>query len=175
MSDTGPKPMPSGPSRNRHAARSTSSPHNHAHPPSAIAVHPKVGTKLKLKIANQEKHQADGSEATSYLQDYGRELDSDPDEPVAFEEQFILKMPPGADCERLRELVEKRKEIDCASENVCMKFKDSRRGVFNIGKKMFGMKLVDLPCIVESQKTFDNKHVFKVADICQVSPFQRFK
>lgn len=77
-------------------------------------------------------------------------------------------MPPGPDCEKLRELVEKRKEIDCNNENVFMKFKDSRRGIFNIGKKMFGMKLVDLPCIIESQKTFDNKHVFKVADICQM-------
>ncbi|EGG09910.1 uncharacterized protein MELLADRAFT_26453, partial [Melampsora larici-populina 98AG31] len=99
---------------------------------------------------------------------YDRELDSDPDDPIAFEEQFILKMPAGADCEKLRELVEKRKEIDCNTENVFMKFKDSRRGIFNIGKKMFGMKLVDLPCIIESQKTFDNKHVFKVADICQM-------
>ncbi|CAH7675003.1 TAFII55 protein conserved region-domain-containing protein [Phakopsora pachyrhizi] len=104
----------------------------------------------------------------SYLQGYDRELDSDPEEPMAFEEQFILKMPPGPDCERLRELVEKRKDIESSEENVYLMFKDSRRGIFNIGKKMFGMKLVDLPCIIESQKTFDNKHLFKVADICQM-------
>lgn len=28
---------------------------------------------------------------------------------------------------------------------------------------------MDLPCILESHKTLDNKQMFKVADICQVS------
>lgn len=45
---------------------------------------------------------------------------------------------------------------------------DSRRGVFHVGDTLYSAKLVDLPCIVESQKTLDNKNVFKVADICQV-------
>lgn len=30
-------------------------------------------------------------------------------------------------------------------------------------------RLVDLPCIVESQKTLDNVNIYKSADICQVS------
>ena len=46
---------------------------------------------------------------------------------------------------------------------------DSRRAVFHIGNSTYSSKLVDLPCIVETQKTFDNKHMFKVADISQVS------
>lgn len=46
---------------------------------------------------------------------------------------------------------------------------DSRRAVFKIGGVSYGSKLVDLPCIIESQKTFDNSHLFKVADISQVS------
>ena len=45
---------------------------------------------------------------------------------------------------------------------------DSRRAVFHIGNSTYSSKLVDLPCIVETQKTFDNKHMFKVADISQV-------
>jgi transcription initiation factor TFIID subunit 7 len=32
----------------------------------------------------------------------------------------------------------------------------------------YASKLVDLPCIIESQKTFDNRHLFKVADISQM-------
>lgn len=48
---------------------------------------------------------------------------------------------------------------------------DPRRAVFRIGDTLHSAKLVDLPCIIESQKTLDNKHMFKVADICQV----RFK
>lgn len=138
----------------------------------------KKGTKLRVKVSSQGNGPGgngggDNSGIASHLSGFERDLDSDPDEPIAFEEQFILKMPPGPECERLRELVETRKEIDCAKENVFFKFKDSRRGIFNIGKTMFAMKLVDLPCIIESQKTFDNRHVFKMADICQVgtSPF----
>jgi transcription initiation factor TFIID subunit 7 len=50
-----------------------------------------------------------------------------------------------------------------------MKSLDSRRATFHIGKNAYTAKLVDLPCIIESQKTFDNKHMFKVADISQVS------
>jgi transcription initiation factor TFIID subunit 7 len=46
---------------------------------------------------------------------------------------------------------------------------DPRRAVFHIVDSLHPAKLVDLPCILESQKTLDNKHMFKVADICQVS------
>ena len=46
---------------------------------------------------------------------------------------------------------------------------DSRRAVFHVGHSLYSAKLVDLPCIVESQKTVDNKQMFKVADICQVA------
>jgi len=55
-------------------------------------------------------------------------------------------------------------------------FTDSRRAVFHIGTNLYSAKLVDLPCIVESQKTLDGKQMFKVADICQVIvsfPFAR--
>jgi transcription initiation factor TFIID subunit 7 len=40
----------------------------------------------------------------SFLGPYDRELDSDDDE-LSFEEQFILRMPPGEDCGKLREMV----------------------------------------------------------------------
>ena len=46
---------------------------------------------------------------------------------------------------------------------------DSRRAVFHIGHNLYSAKLVDLPSIIESQKTLDNKQMFKVADICQVA------
>jgi len=45
---------------------------------------------------------------------------------------------------------------------------DARRAVFHIGNNLYSVKLVDLPCIIESQKTLDGKQMFKVADICQV-------
>lgn len=137
--------------------------------------------KLKLKLSDKAAAQAPGM---SFLGPYDRELDSD-DEDLAFEEQFILRMPPGEDCERLKKMVVAR-EI---SNDVWFKFKgkkiclytlpfvgnkcnkyrvDSRRATFHIGNSTYSSKLVDLPCIVESQKTLDNKQMFKVADICQV-------
>jgi transcription initiation factor TFIID subunit 7 len=134
--------------------------------------------KLKLKLSEKAAAQAPGM---SFLGPYDRELDSD-DEDLAFEEQFILRMPAGDDCERLRKMVAARE----VSGDVWFKFKgktclivsprscltlwvDSRRAVFHIGNSTYSAKLVDLPCIIESQKTLDNKQMFKVADICQVT------
>jgi len=118
--------------------------------------------KLKLKL-NEKTALAPGM---SFLGSYDRELDSDDDE-LAFEEQFILRMPPGEDCEKLRKIVAARE----ASNDIWFKFKDSRRALFHIGNSTYSSKLVDLPCIIESQKTLDNKQMFKVADICQVTSF----
>lgn len=57
------------------------------------------------------------------------------------------------------------------ARELTMAFEDSRRAVFHIANSLYSAKLVDLPCIVESQKTLDNKQMFKVADICQVASF----
>lgn len=73
---------------------------------------PRFQPKLKLKVSER---QASG---TSFLGPYDRELDSD-DEDLAFEEQFILRMPAGPDCEKLRAMVESR-EI---TKDVWFKFK----------------------------------------------------
>ncbi|KIJ54805.1 hypothetical protein M422DRAFT_153140 [Sphaerobolus stellatus SS14] len=131
----------------------------------AMGARPRLNFQPKLKLKVNER-QAGGM---SFLGPYDRELDSD-DEDLAFEEQFILRMPPGEDCDKLREMVEKRE----MSKDVYFKFKgniltiDSRRGIFHIGNNTYSAKLVDLPCVVESNKTLDNKNLFKVADICQM-------
>ncbi|KAF8557307.1 hypothetical protein OG21DRAFT_1407285 [Imleria badia] len=116
--------------------------------------------KLKLKLSERAAAQAPGM---SFLGPYDRELDSD-DEDLTFEEQFIIRMPPGEDCERLRKMIQSR-EI---GNDVWFKFKDSRRGIFHVGNSLYSFKLVDLPCVIEAQKTLDNKQMFKVADICQM-------
>jgi len=116
--------------------------------------------KLKLKFAEKSGSMAPGM---SFLGQYDRELDSD-DEDLTFEEHFILRMPPGEDCEKLR----KTMNVRGASNDVWFKFKDSRRAVFHTGNSLYSAKLVDLPCIIEAQKTLDNKQMFKVADICQM-------
>ncbi|KAI0079872.1 hypothetical protein K474DRAFT_1689533 [Panus rudis PR-1116 ss-1] len=122
---------------------------------------PRVQPKLKLKLSEKAAAKAPGM---SFLGPYDRELDSDEEDDLVFEEQFILRMAPGEDCDKLRRMVENRE----VSQDVWFKFKDSRRAVFHIGNNLYSAKLVDLPCIIESQKTLDNKHMFKVADICQM-------
>ena len=64
--------------------------------------------KLKLKLSDKAASQAPG---TSFLGQYDRELDSD-DEDLAFEEQFILRMPPGEDCEKLKKAIVSREVGD---------------------------------------------------------------
>ncbi|KAJ3544086.1 hypothetical protein NMY22_g2915 [Coprinellus aureogranulatus] len=97
---------------------------------------PKLQPKLKLKLSEKAAAQAPGM---SFLGAYDRELDSD-DEDLSFEEQFILRLPPGEDLEKLRKMVASRE----VTNDVWFKFK------------------------VESQKTLDNKQMFKIADICQM-------
>ena len=71
--------------------------------------------KLKLKLSEKAAALAPGM---SFLGPYDRELDSD-DEDLVFEEQFILRMPPGEDCERLRKMVQNRE----VGNDVWFKFK----------------------------------------------------
>ena len=141
----------------------------------------KMQPKLKLKLSEKAAAQAPGM---SFLGPYDRELDSDDEEDLVFEEQFVLRFPPGEDCERLRKIASSRE----VSDDVWFKFKgvsptlrvypavpssnfvpDSRRGIFHVGNSTYSSRLVDLPCVIESQKSLDNKQTFKVADICQVS------
>jgi transcription initiation factor TFIID subunit 7 len=76
--------------------------------------------KLKLKLSDKAASQAPG---TSFLGQYDRELDSD-DEDLAFEEQFILRMPPGEDCDKLKKAVASRE----VGDDVWFKFKGACLG-----------------------------------------------
>ena len=78
--------------------------------------------KLKLKLSEKAAAQAPGM---SFLGPYDRELDSDDDEDLVFEEQFILRLPPGEDCERLRKIASSRE----VSDDVWFKFKGARHTI----------------------------------------------
>jgi len=71
-----------------------------------------AGPKLKLKFGERS------GVGTSFMGPWDRDLDSDDDD-LAFEEQFILRMPEGEDCERLRRMIASRD----VSEDVWFKFK----------------------------------------------------
>ena len=81
--------------------------------------------KLKLKLSDKAASQAPG---TSFLGQYDRELDSD-DEDLAFEEQFILRMPPGEDCDKLKRAIASRE----VGDDVWFKFKGACLGSLKNG------------------------------------------
>ncbi|TYJ55259.1 hypothetical protein B9479_004089 [Cryptococcus floricola] len=127
--------------------------------------------KLKLSFKNGgATTEASGGRMSSFMGEYDRELDEGADEPLCFEEQFVLRVP-GEVAEGkggqggLKDMVKgKGKSL----EGIEFKFLDSRRAAFKINGTTYSSKLVDLPNIIESQKTNDNKHLFKIADISQM-------
>lgn len=76
---------------------------------------PKIPPKLKLKLGEKAASQAPGM---SFLGQYDRELDSSDDD-LSFEEQFILRIPPGDDLDKMRKMVATRE----LTNDVWFKFK----------------------------------------------------
>lgn len=112
-----------------------------------------TGTKIRLR-AYREPGLGYDSEA------------SDREDDPYIEHQFILRMCQGEDLAYLKRAVEEKTIGNGADFSI--KFKDNRRAVVFVNGHMYSAKLVDLPCIIESSKTFDRKTIYKVADICQM-------
>lgn len=97
---------------------------------------------------------------------------SDREEDPAIEEEFILRMAPGPDCDYLREAVTE-KRFGPRSEggaDVRMRFlrADGRRAVVTIQGRHYAACLADLPCVIEGMKSWDKRGWWKSADICQI-------
>ncbi|KAF8537651.1 TAFII55 protein conserved region-domain-containing protein [Trichophaea hybrida] len=135
----------------------------HAAAATPITAHPVRTPTIKLKhtskpsIPRKRRHEPGNG--------YDSEASDREDDP-AIEENFILRMQPGPDCDYLREVIE-RKELNVTSD-VWMKFKEPRKAVVNVRGHLYAAVLVDLPCVIEGNKTLDKKNIFKVADICQM-------
>lgn len=96
---------------------------------------------------------------------------SDKEIDPAIEEEFILRMQPGDDCDYLRKAIEeKRWGRGPEAADVRLKFLQSngRRAVLIIRGKLYAATLVDMPCIVEGMKSWDKRGWHKAADICQM-------
>ncbi|KAL4806342.1 TAFII55 protein conserved region-domain-containing protein [Aspergillus unguis] len=92
---------------------------------------------------------------------------SDTEIDPAIEEQFILRMLPGEDCEYLRRAITERR-FDKGEFSFKPLTRDGRRAVMKIRDKQYAAVLVDLPCIVEGMKSWDRRGWYKSADICQM-------
>ncbi|GMN28210.1 hypothetical protein TIFTF001_001972 [Ficus carica] len=82
------------------------------------------------------------------------------------DEQFILRVPPSV-AERIERLLnENPSSSDDKSLDVSFS-EDGRTGTFVIGNDSFPASLLDLPCVVESYKTYDDSVLIKAADVGQ--------
>lgn len=99
--------------------------------------------------------------------------DSDAEEDPAIQQAFILRMQPGPDCDYLHEAINNGRVGAPPSENpaeVSIRWldKDFRRAIVKVQGRAYAAVLVDLPCIVETMKSWDRKGWWKVADLCQM-------
>ncbi|XP_014204688.1 transcription initiation factor TFIID subunit 7 [Copidosoma floridanum] len=84
---------------------------------------------------------------------------------VELESQFIMRFPEEAS-NVLREIL--RNGLPLKERLAISLDTDLRNGTVRFDNWLFHTKLLDLPTIVESLKTIDNKSFYKTADICQI-------
>ena len=89
------------------------------------------------------------------------------------EEEFVLRMLPGEDCDYLRKAIEEKKIGLSKREggaDVSMKFlnREGRRAIVTIRGRHYAATMVDLPCVVDGMKSWDRRGWWKSADICQL-------
>ncbi|XP_065020818.1 transcription initiation factor TFIID subunit 7-like isoform X3 [Musa acuminata AAA Group] len=83
------------------------------------------------------------------------------------EEQFILRVPPSV-VERIERLLNENASSSLDGSLDISFSEDGRSGTFMIGDERFPASLLDLPCIVESYKTYDDNVLIKTADVGQM-------
>lgn len=92
---------------------------------------------------------------------------SDTEIDPSIEEQFVLRMIPGEDCEYIRQAINERR-FDRAEFSFKPLTREGRRAILRIRDKQYAATLVDLPCIIEGMKSWDKRGWYKSADICQM-------
>lgn len=97
---------------------------------------------------------------------------SDREDDPAIEEDFVLRMQPGDDCEYLRQAIAEKRwgPKSEGGADIKMRFlkQDGRRAIITIRGKVYAASMVDLPCIVEGMKSWDRRGWWKSVDICQM-------
>jgi transcription initiation factor TFIID subunit 7 len=91
----------------------------------------------------------------------------------AIESQFVLRMQPGRDCDLLRKAIEDKtigKSQSQGGPGVHFRFLDreGRKTLVTIQGRMYAATMVELPCVIESLKSWNKKDWVKTADICQM-------
>ncbi|KAL4384300.1 hypothetical protein GQ457_15G028990 [Hibiscus cannabinus] len=83
------------------------------------------------------------------------------------DEQFVLRVPPSV-AERIN-LHLSESASSSEDKSLDLEFsEDGRTGTFVLGNERFPASLLDLPCVVESYKTYDDNALVKTSDIGQM-------
>lgn len=102
----------------------------------------------------------------SKMHEKAKQTDAKRDEVHELETQVILRMPPEP-AELLHEIL--REGAASLKERLTIKLEnDLRYGEVRLDNWLLYTRLFDIPTIVESLKTIDNKSFYKTADICQM-------
>ena len=131
----------------------------------ATAVGPKTPVVFKTKVKGQKPHRKKG-------EGYDSEASDCEDDPY-IEEEFVLRMMAGPDCDYLRTAISEKKigvPRNQGGADIHMKFfqNEGRRAAITIRGHCYAATLVDLPTIIEGMKSWDRRGWWKTADICQM-------
>lgn len=133
-------------------------------PKTPAVITPVTPVVLKAKVKGKPPVRPLGDGYDSEASD--RELDP------AIEEEFVLRMAPGNDCDYLREMINTKRIGHSKAQggaDVQMKFfLDGRRAAITIRGNVYAATLVDLPTVIEGMKSWDKRNWMKSADICQM-------
>lgn len=135
--------------------------------PSPSSAAPKTpGAHLKVKVKGKPPKRELG-------EGYDSEASDREDDPT-IEEQFVLRMYPGDDCDYLRQAIAEKKiglPKNQGGPDIHMKFyadDQNRRASISIRGRHYAAVMVDLPCVIEGMKSWDKRGWWKSADICQM-------
>ncbi|KAF4626367.1 hypothetical protein G7Y89_g11793 [Cudoniella acicularis] len=141
-------------------------------PKTPVGQTPILAIKAKIKGKPPKRQPGEGYDSEA----------SDRETDPMIEEEFVLRMMPGEDCDYLRQAIVEKKiglSPSMGGANIHMKFfaPDGRRAAITIRGHPYAAVLVDLPCIIEGMKSWDKRGWWKSADICQMlwvfSPIQK--
>jgi transcription initiation factor TFIID subunit 7 len=152
--------------------------------PRALARNQSVSVKLSLKPKGPAGMSRQGNTPIIKVKAVGKApprppgvgYDSEADEAEgdpAIEAQFVLRMPAGRDCDLLRKAIEDKtigKSQSQGGPGVHFRFfdREGRRTMITIQGRLYAATMVELPCVIESLKSWNKKDWVKTADVCQM-------
>ena len=138
---------------------------SHINQTTASVFGPKTPVVIKTKVKGQKPQRRLG-------EGYDSEA-SDREEDPYIEEEFVLRMMPGPDCDYMRAAIAEKKiglPKNQGGPDIHMRFlhHEGRRAAITIRGQCYAATLVDLPTIIEGMKSWDRRGWWKTADICQM-------